>query len=428
MNNLYSGIPKGFFLFIVILSPILCNAQTDFRQAYAEGLKALEEGDYPAFLKHLILSDSLRPNHPVILYRLAAAHALNQQPEKSLDVLGYRADFYALDDFSEDSIFTPLTSRQRYRDLLASIEQANTPQQQSKLVFKFDRTGFHPEGMVYAPSFNAFLLSDVRCGKIIRVDSKGKNIQTVFDLKEHGYWGAMGMAIDPRNADHLWVSSSALPNYCQYSETLEGASVILLLSLSEQKVLKEFTVEGKHVFGDLTISEKGEVFFTDSMNPAVYHIPTGASSAREFVQDHRFWNLQGLALSANRLFISDYITGLYAINTTTSEVKSITDQNQKLRGTDGLYYANGHLYLMQNGTRPFRLSSVQVDKRGMAVDGSLEVIDASHPDLNEPTLGTIHHGQLYFISNSPWAFYDSENNPELKDWPVIQIRSIEVQE
>ncbi|MEP0463143.1 MAG: hypothetical protein ABJD55_17050, partial [Flavobacteriaceae bacterium] len=57
---------------------------------------------------------------------------------------------------------------------------------------------------------------------------------------------------------------------------------------------------------------------------------------------------------------------------------------------------------------------------------SLEIIDRAVHELNEPTLGTIQNGILYFIANSPWAFYDENGQPKLDEWPRLQIRKFEL--
>ena len=78
------------------------SAQTTVGEYYQSANKAFEEKDYPTFLAHLEKANELRPNHRTILYNLAVAQTLNQQFEKAIETLEYRASFYVVNDFDKD--------------------------------------------------------------------------------------------------------------------------------------------------------------------------------------------------------------------------------------------------------------------------------------------------------------------------------------
>ncbi len=70
-----------------------------------------------------------------------------------------------------------------------------------------------------------------------------------------------------------------------------------------------------------------------------------------------------------------------------------------LLGIDGLYFYQGNLIAIQNGVVPNRVLRVSLEKDQVT---DQEVLEANHPDFNEPTLGVIVGDSLHFIANSQW--------------------------
>lgn len=413
----------GLFCILWLLQPKPLPAQMSYQSAYAEGLEAKNEGLYTEYLEKMQMADSLRPNHRIILLELARAYTANGLQERALQVLRYRSDFYAVADFKEEDFWKELERLPAHKSLLENLELRNATEEHSVLAFELEKPGFHAEGMAYNEKANRFYLSDVRCGEILSILPNGKEVRKEYDLKKWGYWGAMGMLMDPEK-DELWVTSSALPNYCAYEDSLEGSSAVLKIDLKQGELIGVYHIEGKHVFGDLTQDKDGTVWVSDSSTPVVYKVDQKRQTLVPVVEDARFWNLQGLAPMGDHLYISDYITGLYSFEIRTGSLTEVSADNQRLRGTDGLYAVNGELYLLQNGTRPFRLSSIAVNGTGHEVSGSYKLWDQATDHLGEPTLGAWKSGQFYFIANSPWGYYDEEDKARLSEWPLLQVRVI----
>jgi len=410
-----------FLSVLILFSPVL-QAQSTAGEYYQAANKAYEENNFSAFLSHLEKANELRPNHRTILYNLALAYTLNDQHDKAVETLKYRSSFYAVNDFDQDEKLAPLKTLPEYQQLLSQIDEQNKPILNSSLHFEFEEKGFHPEGISIHPEKGNFLVSDVRCGLISSFNRDGSEHKPILDLKKFGFWGAMGMAFDKHDSNLLWVSTSAIPNYCEYSDSLDGKSAVLKIDLKKKQLIRSYSVEGHHVFGDLVTTETGAVYVSDSSEPIVYKITKQADKPEEFLKHEGLINLQGLALGVeNTLYLSDYITGVYSVDLSSKKITPVISETQLTRGTDGLYFSNGQLYLMQNGTRPFQVTKVDIS------NSSIEIVDRAVPELNEPTLGIIKSGILYFIANSPWAFYDEGNNPKLEEWPVLQIRKLNIQ-
>ena len=141
-----------------------------------------------------------------------------------------------------------------------------------------------------------------------------------------------------------------------------------------------------------------------------------------------FWNIQGLTFNQNQdwIFISDYVKGVFKINLSTKELKKIaTGQEVSLKGIDGIYFYKGTLIAIQNGVNPLRVTHYYLNERQDEII-DYKIIDNNHPDFNEPTLGVIIDKDFYYIANSQWGGYDSDNkikpNEMLKDIVILKYR------
>ncbi|MEQ9309938.1 MAG: hypothetical protein RLN90_10850 [Balneolaceae bacterium] len=412
------------FLLISIFSVAFCSssiAQT-YIDFYNRGMEAYEQQNYKQFLKSFTKADSLRPNHRILLYNLAAAYALTNQPEKAYEVLSKRIKFYAVNDFNEDKDFSKLAESEYIQQLEENIENANSPNRRSIKAFEVDIIGFHAEGIEYEKETNRFYITDIRNGWIYSVDMNGNNLRQELDLKNFGYWSAMGIKLDPVTPNKLWVTTSALPNFTDYVDSLEGRSAILSFDLTTGKLLEVYKLEDEHVFGDLVIGKDGLLYISDSRQPNIYILNTKTGDLTKFISDENWWNLQGLALSSTgeSLYVSDYVTGIHKVNLSTKKIEPISEMNEMLRGADGIYISGNKLYMLQNGSIPKRIASISLNESEVGISSSINYPDNALVELDEPTLGVVVGSHLYYIANSPWMHYDDANQPLLEKWkPTI---------
>ena len=418
-----------YFLTIILFWGLQTNAfSQDFVQHYRDGIADYENQDFDGYLHHFQKSDSLRPNHRVLLYHLAKAYALNKQPEKAFEVLKYRAGFYALDDFSEEKDFSILGDSGLLDKLINLINKTNEAKKSSETVFEVDIPGFHAEGIAFHHQKKRFFLTDIRNGLIYSVGFEGDNPRKELDLKEFGYWSALGIKFDPQNENQLWVTTAAMENFERYDDSLSGRSAVLNFDINNGKLLMKFEIEGNHVFGDLIFAEDGSIIISDSGEPTLYKISNEREEIMEFISSPEWWNLQGIALSESKkmVFVSDYITGIYRIDLETKEVKAVSERNELLRGADGIYLKGDKLIMLQNGTSPKRVASLTLTYSGMGITSSINFPDNALEELDEPTLGVLVGSELYYIANSPWAHYSQEGEPILENWKPIRINKLSI--
>lgn len=400
------------------------KAQT-YIDYYRQGVAAYEQKDYGEFLKNFKSADSLRPNHRVLLYNLAAGYALTNQIEKAFDVLSYRIGFYAVNDFEEDEDFSLLVETDYLNELKKEIQEANISIKTSETAFEIFIEDFHAEGIAFNNKNDRFYITDIRNGWIYSMDNSGNNLKHEIGLKDFGYWSAMGIKFDPVIANRLWVTTSALPNFTGYSDSLKGRSALLAIDLELGELHDVYELEGEHVFGDLIFRKDGSLFVSDSGQPKIYVLDNEVAKLKEFISDSAWWNLQGLALSEDDefLYVSDYITGIQEVNLRTKEIKPASERNEMLRGSDGIYISSNKLIMLQNGVTPKRVASISLNKSGAGITSSVSYPDNALLELDEPTLGAVVGSYLYYIANSPWAYYDDNNLPIKENWkPIIVNR------
>lgn len=395
---------------------------------YNESIEAYKSQNYDQFLQSTIKADSLRPNHPVILYNLANAYVLNNDYQKALETLLYRSHFYASDDFIQDEDLEKLKVLDDWNTLLSEVNSRNKYICVCKTVSEFVKPGFHPEGVTFSKSANELYYSDVHTGVIYRSDLGSNSLVPVVDLKEFGYWSALGIAIDPLNEKHIWVTTSALPNFVDYDEGEKGKSAILTFNIETGTLLNTYqTEDGDHNFGDIYISNTGSVYVTDSgSNPAIFQINKSTGTLEKKFTHNHWWNLQGLAATEDGkwLYVSDYITGIYKIDLKSQEIKPIMKANEWLRGGDGIYVKNNTLIVVQNGSKPKRLASIHINERGDGELSTLRFLHQGDDKLNEPTLGTWVNNDFYYIANSPWGYYDEHHAAKLNEWPTLFVNQL----
>jgi hypothetical protein len=164
-------------------------------------MEAYQNEDYSVYLERMRKADSLRPNHRVLMYHLAKGYSLTGNNEMAFNTLEKRAAFYAVDDISPDSSFISFLHSEYWISFQARLKTLNESKESSKLAFELQIEDFHGEGIEYIKERDRFYISDIRHGWIYSVDSEGNDIRKEFDLKELGYWSAMGMKADPIDRD-----------------------------------------------------------------------------------------------------------------------------------------------------------------------------------------------------------------------------------
>ncbi|RED92048.1 hypothetical protein [Marinoscillum furvescens] len=390
-----------------IIATLICmhyaaSGQRDsLRSYYQQSIAAYEAKHYDGFLFFTQKANDLRPNHPAITYNLAAAYALTKQPKAAIATLKHHLTMNASLNYHQDEDFKSLHQRSDFLDLETFVNELNLRISNSKTIHKLDQSQHHIESITSLPSGD-LLLGSVNSRRLFIADKK--SMSPVFDHAK--LYSVMGM---DATQNILWVVSAALPEMNRYEEQLKNQSSVFGLNPQNFEVIFQYEVPNA-LLGDVIAYQEGTALATDGLNNAVYELSsTGATKRFDF--SNELYNLQGLAIDGNHLYLADYITGLYHVDLSTEQVRPVKSMGWYAdKGIDGLVYHAGKLIAFQNGTTPKRALQITLSQAEVI---HAETLDQSLYPLGEPTQGVLVNDQILYISNSAWdAYTDSNYTPD----------------
>lgn len=418
---------KCLLLFTLFLSCTCLSAQNLSLQArYDRAKEAYETKDFDVYLEHMRAANELRPNHPVIVYKLAGAYALNKRKARAIQSLNQMLLMDATIDFQNDPDFDNIKNYKGYRKLLERQSELATVEVHDQVYRRIDAAGLHPESFVILDD-GTFLLGSIREKRIVKVMEDGSHTNWL----ETPY-AVTGMKLT-KDKKQLWVATAAMPEMLGYSPDLQGHSEILQVDLQTGSVLQALAYDVDALIGDIEPDKEQRLWLSNSIEAHLSRDDTdttaqlGAFTRLSYDLTENFYNLQGLCLDDEEryLYFSDYIKGLYRIDIENGDVAPLfAPSTSLLKGIDGLYFYNNTLIAVHNGTKPYKVVQYFLNENGLNID--LErVINRGGESLGEPTLGQVKEGYFYYLANSPWGAY--HNGALMVDnWGAIEIRRIKL--
>jgi sugar lactone lactonase YvrE len=417
-------------LLVLLLAalPSTAVSQTDpvveSRRHFQAAVQAYEAGDRPAYLKHAREAQALRPAHGGVTWALASALALNGDTTGALRTLRHFAALGYSGDVAADSDFVSLRGSEAYAEVTRRLAANREPRVASRIAFELPDAELLTEGIAHDAGTGAFFVGSVRQGRILRVSRDGRVFP--FADVEGRRWAPMGLRVDRRRGA-LWVAAAARPQVAAHQPADSGRSAILRYDLRTGRLTHRYEPgsDGEvHVIGDLVVTRAGDVYATDSRAPVVYRVAPGSDSLDRFIESPLLLAAQGLALTPDErtLYVADYSRGLLRVDLAGRSVTLLEAADSVLAlGIDGLYYHEGRLIGIQNGVVPYRVARFTLSSSGDRIVAA-DVLERAHPRYQEPTLGVLVNGELFYIANSQWERFGEDGRiptPELLERPVV---------
>ena len=296
----------------------------------------------------------------------------------------------------------------------AGLAQSTRVVSSSQPKFRLTEADLIAEDIAYDAKFERFFVSSVRYGKILSVDREGTQNEFVKPGLPNT-WGFFALRADARRRV-LWATTAAVPQYLNYRAADEGKSALLEFNLDSGKLLRRFDPPepGKHLLGDMTLASDGTLYISDGPG-AVYRLAAKAKSLERLIAPGALRNPQtpALAESSHRLFIPDYPRGIAIVDLVNPAAPPSLlphPADLVLGGIDGMYLYNRTLIACQNGTRPNRLVSIQLDSTLSKVE-SWRPLEMNTPELGDPTHGVVVSGRFYFIAHAGWDNFGDDGKP-----------------
>ena len=382
-------------------------AQSELKLLYDKGIAAYNAGNHQSFLEHMVKANKMRPNHPTLTYKLAAAHALNNQQAAAFEVMRHIILMNATVSFEQDPDFASITSSVELQGLNELSKKLQQPINNSQMLKKVDLGGLHPEGIAYNTANERWLVGGVHERKIVQINQAG-NVTDFISYKSYpDIYGVMAIAVDSKQR-MIWLCSAALPEMMEYMDDLQGHSSVMAFDFDGNLLHSEKLV-GNHVFGDMVLKSDGSVLISDTGENKIFTTSIGNKIKQLKDLSPTVLNLQGITFDQEEdfLYFSDYLTGLYRMKMDDLAVKKIDlGKGVSDKGFDGLKYHQGSLLGIQNGVTPKKTWHLTLSQDGTEIKTS-KVIDQALEFLNEPTQGLIHDQSFIYVANSPWGAYEN---------------------
>ena len=378
-------------------------------EIYASAQEAYKEKDYKRFLELSRQLERLLPCNRIVNYNLAVAYSLNKDKDNTLSQLKRSLALNAVDTIATNPDFEWVRTTPEFKDIVATADELGKPLLRSKTAFVIKQRDLHPESIAFDPQTGDFYIGSVHLRKIVKRDKNGK--MSDFVSSASGVLDAvMGLKLDAKRRQ-LWVTTVATPHMVGFKpEELRRTSIVGFNLEDGRCVGKKILHEKEnHMFGDLAIHPNGDIYVTDSSGKTVYRYRPPGGKLEMVVTDDSFYSLQGLDFSpgGNLLFMEEYGSGVYVVDVAAKKVlwRIQHSVDAPLSGIDGLYFYKNSLIGIQNGVLPNRVSQFFLDKEFKKVE-RVRVLERNHPKYNEPTLGVLVDGHLFYIANSQWKHYE----------------------
>lgn len=397
---------KSFIALVAATSMGTAQAADPPPRPYAtvleEAQAAFAAEDYAVAATRLDEAQRLRPYSLFLTRNRVLARFLAGDTAGAVDIASKVASRGLALDLPPTEEFNRLQADPAFAPVAAQFEANRRPVGESVIVAAFEETGLLPEAI--AKRDGGFLIGSVRTGGIYEArDGALKEIARldggVFDIEAD------------EAAPNIYA---VINNQLAYEKTGDrpAEAAVVEVDLRNGEVLWRQSIEGgAALLGDIE-QMPGRLYSSDSLTPRIFEQDPDLVP-RPLTEDSRFANLQGIALDAKkrRLFVTDYLTGLFVVDVTTKEVRAIENPTDAhLGGIDGLYLYKGDLIGIQNGTSPQRIVRIDLDKKGLTAR-KLTVLQQALPEWNEPTHGLIDGDRFIYIATSNWPAYGDDGKP-----------------
>lgn len=372
------------------------------RQAYqAEDMKQAAQ-----VLKQML---RYRPYEGELLYRLAAAYAQSGQQSHAYETLLLLQKQGLSFDPREDEAFDPVKGTEAFDFIAEQLSRNGEPFDQAEVAFRTEQPLGWPEGIAHDPESETFYIGSMLSGHIVRSKPDGSS-ETFFQAGEDGPRGFTALAVDAKRGV-LWAAGTQVRLEGEQGMGLNmKAAKLHRFALDSGELQASFAVndgerELPHLFNQMVVAPDGAVYVSDSLSPLIYRLAPDGEMLEPFLGSARLSSLQGLALDdeGRYLFVADWRTGIYRIDTDSKEVVRVqAGPTVNLGGIHGLAFHDGDLIAIQTGTRPQRVVRFMLSENLAAIEGQ-QPLSAAEAEYAEPGLGVLADDGFYFVANSAWG-------------------------
>lgn len=390
-------------------------------RGYGDAGGAFGRNDWPAVAEALQRALEVNAGDDSLVYSVASAWA---QAGRADDAYAWLERLVAMKSaMVPQARDFPGLSGERFTRVVKALEQ-NAPTPHAKVAFELAQRDLIAEGIAHDSKTGTFFVSSIHHRKVVAVRPDG----SVTDFATGGLMSTLGMKVDAARRQ-LWVASAFTPSMKDARPEEQGRAALHVYDVDGGRELARYPRGGDgkpHLLNDVTIARDGTVYVTDSEAGEVLRLAPGAKDFEVLVPSGSRAYPNGIALSDDdtTLFFADFVQGLSRVGLATGKVSVVGHpRGVATHGFDGLYFHDGALVGVENGSGPGRVVRLTLAPELDRVVRA-DVLEAAHPLSEIPTTGVIADGALHLIVNSQLrAFKDGKILP----WEQLQpVRVVKV--
>lgn len=383
-------------------------AETDvaaFQRLRAEAVAAANADDLVTAAARLAEADARVPNHPGLMLMRARVAAAAGQPAEAIALAQRYADTGLSMNLGGDPALADLHDQPGFATLEATVEGNRAPVGADRLGALTTIWGDGlAESVARDGARRRWLVSMVRGRMILALDDAGA--ASLFLPPDPETGGVLGLVTDAR-AGVLWAATAPVPPATHElpDELPKPGSALLKIDLASGRVLARYPAPAEQMLGDVALGPDGVVYVAGG---DLFQLRPGSEALEVLLPAGQMRSPQGMAVTPDgaALVVADYSSGVWRVDRASgAAVRLPAPDNASLIGIDGLISDGRFLYALQNGTAPQRVLRLTPDAGWTRLE-AVEVLAANLPQIEEPTTGLVHEGELVFVSRSQWSDFD----------------------
>lgn len=372
------------------------------RTAWRRVNTLVETGDLVAARREVERAARAWPAQPAYLWGRAVVAAWQKDTLGVRDALGAFAALGLGRDVKAHPVLAPFAALPVMADVVARHDANRAPLTGSEPVAMIADTTFWPEGMDVDPRTGRYWVASVRRRTVAEL-APGKQPRWIWAPDRDTMGAVLGVRYD-RRRDVLWVTTSHVG--AARTDGRVTAAALLRVRRGDGRVERRWTlpVDARpHVLGDLAVSATGDVWITDSGDPALYRLRPGGDSL-ERLDGPLLVSPQGVAPTPDgrAVYVADYSLGIIRVDVATGAMTRLDDAPGTTSvGCDGIALDGDAIVAVQNGVAPVRVVRFTLDAEGRRIT-ALRVIDRNVAVADEPTIGAVAGRTFVYVANSAW--------------------------
>jgi sugar lactone lactonase YvrE len=379
------------------------NDEPDIEELEKMSLEAYEAENWVRYYGANIRMMNQRPYEPIYMKRVIEACALLERRRTAYHYMLRMQQQGLSYDFSEVPDAANIKTTELFEYLNDLMIEAGEPAGVAEPVTVIEDKYGVPSALTWDQSRERFLVGTLADGAILSLEPDGSLKVLITADVDNGLWAIRGMHADTEN-NRLWVTTSAIPEFSDYTPADRGRAALLEFDLTTLKQVNRFNTPMDNLLHDLgavAVADSGDVYTIDQLASIVYRKSAGGQALEQFAGSEDLDALSGLAVSQDnrRLYIADRYKGVLVIDPIDQTSTMLTGpETLNLGRIDSLTLGQKKLFIVQNDMQPERLMQLDLDDMGSDVSEALPMASALE-NFAHPGLSLYKGGYVYYFAN-----------------------------